>query len=105
MIWFARWRAPRDDCWKPTFVIYARERQQGTTADSHSLEEAQFKTLRSACSLKPESQIENRIRCVTLGYPSLLPDTPGIFALLPSLFTSAVECLSTSGVFTALPVS
>lgn len=63
-------------------------------ADSHSLEEAQFKTLRSACSLKPESQIENRIRCVTLGYPSLLPDTPGIFALLPSLFTSAVECLS-----------
>lgn len=39
------------------------------TADSHSLEEAQFKTLRSACSLKPESQIENRIRCVTLGLP------------------------------------
>lgn len=63
-------------------------------ADSHSLEEAQFTTLRSAYSLKPESQIENRIRCVTLGYPSLLPDTPGIFALLPSLFTSAVECLS-----------
>lgn len=75
-------------------MIHARERQQGTTADSHSLEEAQFKTLRSACSLKPESQIENRIRCVTLGYPSLLPDTPGIFALRPSLFTSAVECLS-----------
>lgn len=76
-------------------MIHARERQQGTTADGHSLEEAQFKTLRSACSLKPESQIENRIRCVTLGYlPSLLPDTPGIFALLPSLFTSAVECLS-----------
>lgn len=48
-------------------------------ADSHSLEEAQFKTLRSACSLKPESQIENRIRCVTLDYPSLLPDTPGVF--------------------------
>lgn len=63
-------------------------------ADSHSLEEAQFKTLRSACSLKPESQIENRIRCVTLGCPSLLPDTPGIFTLLPSLFTSAVECLN-----------
>lgn len=35
-------------------------------ADGHSLEKAQFKTLRSACSLKPESQIENRIRYVLL---------------------------------------
>lgn len=75
-------------------MIHARERQQGTTADSHSLEEAQFKTRRSACSLKPESQIENRIRCVTLAYPSLPPNIPGILALLPALFTSAVECLS-----------
>lgn len=72
-------------------MIRARERQQGTTADSHSLEEARFKTLRSACSLKPESQIENRIRYVLLlGYPSLLPDTPGIFA--PPAFTLHKRC-------------
>lgn len=64
----------RDSCKRTTAGHYLLP-----PADSHSLEEARFKTLRSACSLKPESQIENRIRCVTLGYPSLLPDTPGGF--------------------------
>lgn len=64
-------------------------------ADSHSLEEAQFKTLKK-CVYSESQNLRSRIvsDVLLLGYPSLLPDTPGIFALLPSLFTSAVECLS-----------